>query len=42
MMPTRSFPLEQLDQRTLDFAERAAKVPVELQQLNKRWCIARW
>ena len=33
---TRSFPLDQLDQRTLDFAERAAKVPVELQQLNKR------
>jgi enoyl-CoA hydratase len=31
----RSFPLG-LDQRTLDFAERAAKVPVELQQLNKR------
>ena len=25
-----------LEQRTLDFAERAAKVPVELQQLNKR------
>ena len=33
---TRSFPLDQLEQRTLDFAERAAKVPVELQQLNKR------
>ncbi len=33
---TRSFPLEQLDDRTLDFAERAAKVPIELQQLNKR------
>jgi hypothetical protein len=33
---TRSFPLEELEQRTLDFAERAAKVPVELQQLNKR------
>jgi enoyl-CoA hydratase len=33
---TRSFPLDELDQRTLDFAERAAKVPVELQQLNKR------
>src|SRR4030081_807062 len=33
---TRSFPLEQLDQRPLDFAERAAKVPIELQQLNKR------
>ncbi len=27
---------EELDARTLDFAERAAKVPVELQQLNKR------
>ncbi len=26
----------ELEQRTLDFAERAAKVPVELQQLNKR------
>src|SRR4030081_3528635 len=33
---TRSFPLAELDQRTLDFAERAAKVPIELQQLNKR------
>jgi len=33
---TRSFPLDELEQRTLDFAERAAKVPVELQQLNKR------
>src|ERR1700709_300632 len=33
---TRSFPLAELDTRTLDFAERAAKVPVELQQLNKR------
>src|SRR5689334_11688287 len=33
---TRAFPLAELDARTLDFAERAAKVPVELQQLNKR------
>ncbi len=33
---TRSFPLAELEMRTLDFAERAAKVPVELQQLNKR------
>ena len=33
---TRSFPLDELDERTLDFAERAAKVPIELQQLNKR------
>ena len=33
---TRSFPLAELEQHTLDFAERAAKVPVELQQLNKR------
>src|SRR5665811_155306 len=33
---TRSFPPAELEQRTLDFAERAAKVPVELQQLNKR------
>src|SRR5260221_3919781 len=32
----RSFPLQELEARTLDFAERAAKVPVELQQLNKR------
>src|SRR5262249_12905215 len=33
---TRSFPPSELETRTLDFAERAAKVPVELQQLNKR------
>jgi len=33
---TRAFPLAELEQRTLDFAERAAKIPVELQQLNKR------
>jgi enoyl-CoA hydratase len=33
---TRSFPLDELDERTLDLAGRAAKVPVELQQLNKR------
>src|SRR5436190_16355867 len=33
---TRSFPLDELEARTLDFAERAAKVPVELQQINKR------
>jgi enoyl-CoA hydratase len=33
---TRAFPLDELEQRTLDFAERAAKVPLELQQLNKR------
>jgi enoyl-CoA hydratase len=33
---TRSFPLAELEACTLDFAERAAKVPVELQQLNKR------
>jgi enoyl-CoA hydratase len=33
---TRSFPHSELEQRTLDFAERAAKVPIELQQLNKR------
>ena len=33
---TRSFPLDELDARTLDFAERAAKVPIDLQQLNKR------
>ncbi|WP_234681589.1 hypothetical protein [Bradyrhizobium monzae] len=31
---TRSFPLAELDDKTLDFAERAAKVPIE--QLNKR------
>ena len=33
---TRSFPRAELDRRTLDFAERAAQVPGELQQLNKR------
>jgi enoyl-CoA hydratase len=33
---TRSFPPGELEARTLEFAERAAKVPVELQQLNKR------
>jgi len=33
---TRAFPLAELEQRTLDFAERAAKIPLELQQLNKR------
>jgi enoyl-CoA hydratase len=33
---TRSFPLDELEQRTMDFAERAAKVPMELQQLNER------
>jgi enoyl-CoA hydratase len=33
---TRAFPLAELEERTLDFAERAVKVPVELQQLNKR------
>ncbi len=33
---TRAFPLAELERRTLDFAERAAKIPVELQQLNKR------
>jgi enoyl-CoA hydratase len=33
---TRAYPLAELEQRTLDFAERAAKIPVELQQLNKR------
>jgi enoyl-CoA hydratase len=33
---TRAFPAAELEGRTLEFAERAAKVPVELQQLNKR------
>lgn len=33
---TRCFPLADLDEKTLNFAERAAKVPIELQQLNKR------
>ena len=33
---TRAFPPAELDARTLDFAERAAKFPIELQQLNKR------
>jgi enoyl-CoA hydratase len=33
---TRAFPAGELDARTLEFAARAAKIPVELQQLNKR------
>jgi enoyl-CoA hydratase len=33
---TRAFPAAELEARTLEFAERAAKIPVELQQLNKR------
>ncbi len=33
---TRAFPLAELEERTLAFAARAAKIPVELQQLNKR------
>src|SRR5262249_36672975 len=33
---TRCFPLAELERHTLAFAERAAKVPVELKQLNKR------
>jgi enoyl-CoA hydratase/carnithine racemase len=33
---TRSFPVEQLEQKTLEFAERAARIPPELQQINKR------
>jgi enoyl-CoA hydratase len=33
---TRAFPAAELDARTLEFAERAAKIPLELQQLNKR------
>jgi enoyl-CoA hydratase len=33
---TRAFPASELEARTLAFAERAAKFPTELQQLNKR------
>jgi enoyl-CoA hydratase len=33
---TRAFPAAELEQRTLEFAERVAKIPTELQQLNKR------
>jgi len=33
---TRAFPAAELERRTLEFAERAAKIPTELQQLNKR------
>jgi enoyl-CoA hydratase len=33
---TRAFSSAELELRTLQFAERAAKVPIELQQLNKR------
>lgn len=33
---TRAYPSSELEERTLDFAERAAKIPTELQQINKR------
>jgi enoyl-CoA hydratase/carnithine racemase len=33
---TRAFPPAELESRTLEFAERAARIPTELQQLNKR------
>jgi enoyl-CoA hydratase len=33
---TRAFPAAELERRTLEFAERAATIPTELQQLNKR------
>ena len=33
---TRAVPAGELDARTLELAERVAKIPVELQQLNKR------
>ena len=33
---TRAFPLADLESATLAFAERAAKIPTDLQQLNKR------
>jgi enoyl-CoA hydratase len=33
---TRAFPAAELEARTLEFAERAARIPTELQQLNKR------
>jgi len=33
---TRCFPANELELKTLDFAERASKIPTELQQINKR------
>ncbi len=33
---TRAFPPAELEAATLAFAERAAKIPTDLQQLNKR------
>jgi enoyl-CoA hydratase len=33
---TRAFPAAELERRTLEWAERAAKIPPELQQINKR------
>ena len=33
---TRAVPAAELESRTLEFAERAARIPTELQQLNKR------
>ena len=33
---TRAFPADRLEDEVLDFAERAAKVPSDLQQINKR------
>jgi enoyl-CoA hydratase len=33
---TRCFPANELEEKTLDFAERASKIPTELQQINKR------
>ena len=32
----RAFPLAELENRVLDIAERVAKIPTDLQQLNKR------
>jgi enoyl-CoA hydratase len=33
---TRAFPAGELEHRTLEFADRATKIPTELQQINKR------
>jgi enoyl-CoA hydratase len=33
---TRAYPLDELEARVLDVAERVAKIPSELQQINKR------
>jgi enoyl-CoA hydratase len=35
-LANRAYPLAELEARVLDVAERVARIPVELQQLNKR------